>query len=247
MITPNVDKMRAAGRSAAATLHYVGDLIRPGMSTADIDRLVHSDTLRRGGIPATLNYRGFPASCCTSVNDVVCHGIPGPYVLKEGDIINVDVTTILDGHYGDTSATFYVGSVSDELRELVSRARVAMWMGIQAVKPGAMLGEVGKAIQDFIEEFGYGVVREFGGHGIGTRFHLPPHVNHFGTGTEGPRLVPGMILTVEPMVTLGEPAIYLEADGWTVRTQDGSPSAQWEHTIMVTDDGYEVLTSLDET
>jgi methionyl aminopeptidase len=234
--------MRTACRAAAETLRYVGNLIKPGMTTADIDRLVHNDTVRRAGIPATLNYKGFPASCCTSVNDVVCHGIPGPYVLKEGDIVNVDVTTVLDGHYGDTNATFLVGEVDEEVKELVNRTAEAMWRGIHVVKPGAMLGEIGHAIQAYVEAFGYGVVREFGGHGIGTRFHLPPHVNHFGRGTEGPRLVPGMLFTVEPMVTLGQAAIYLEDDGWTVRTHDGLPSAQYEHTVLVTETGYEVLT-----
>ena len=240
----DIDKMRAAGKHAARTLHLAVSILKPGMTTADIDRIVHNDTVSRGGIPATLNYRGFPASCCTSVNEVVCHGIPGPLVLKDGDIVNIDVTTVLDGHYGDTNATFFVGTVDPELERLVMSTSQAMWAGIHAVKPGAMLGEVGAAIQKYVEAKGYSVVREFGGHGIGRQFHLPPHVNHFGVGTEGPRLVPGMFFTVEPMVTLGSPDIYMEDDGWTVRTVDNLACAQFEHTILVTEDGYEVMTEL---
>ena len=242
MLAPDPDKMRAAGRAAAATLKLAGASLRPGMTTADINRIVHEDTIKRGGIPATLNYKCFPASCCVSVNDVVCHGIPGPLVIKEGDIVNIDVTTIIDGHYGDTNATFLVGEVDPKVKHLVAVTEQAMYAGIVQVRPGAMLGRVGAAIADVIMNHDYSIVREFGGHGIGRRFHLPPHVHHYGLGTEGPQLVPGMFFTIEPMVTMGSPKIFLEADGWTVRAQDGLPSAQFEHTIMVTETGYEIMT-----
>lgn len=237
----NIDKMRIACKAAAETLKGVAGIVRPGMTTDDINRWVHNDTFRRGGYPAPLNYRGFPKSCCTSINDVVCHGIPGPLVLREGDIVNVDVTTIIDGHFGDTNATFCVGRVSDDTMRLVAVTHEAMMAGISKVRPGAALNDVGREVQRIAEVNGYSVVREFGGHGIGTRFHLTPHVSHFDAGDETP-LRPGMIFTVEPMVNMGKPDIYIEADKWTVRTQDGKPSAQWEHTILVTESGAEVLT-----
>lgn len=244
MESVDLNKMRAAGKSAAATLQAAGNSIRVGMTTADIDRVVHNDTLKRGGVPATLNYRGFPASCCVSVNDVVCHGIPGSLVLNEGDIVNVDVTTILDGHYGDTSATFCVGACTDVACRLVNKTEIAMWEGIRTIKPGVWLSEIGAAIYDYTYPLRYSIVREFGGHGIGRRFHTPPHVNHFRNGTGGPQLVPGMIITVEPITTLGAPDIIMDSDGWTVRTRDGSLSAQFEHTVLVTETGFEVLTEL---
>jgi methionyl aminopeptidase len=241
----DLTKMRAACRAAAETLRLAGSLLRVGMTTDDIDRVVREDTFRRGGRPAPYNYHGFPKSVCTSVNDVVCHGIPGPYVLKDGDIVNVDVTTILDGHFGDTNSTFFVGTPSTEALRLVTEVtQPAMWVGIRQIKPGVLLGAVGRAIQQRVEAQGCSVVREFGGHGIGRRFHDTPHVNHFGNGTEGPVLKEGDLLTVEPMVNLGGREVYVEADGWTVRTKDGSLSAQAEHTILVTHDGYEVLTEL---
>jgi methionyl aminopeptidase len=239
----DLQKMRAACKAAAATLHLAGSLLRVGMTTDDIDRIVREDTFRRGGRPAPYNYRGFPKSVCTSPNDVVCHGVPGPYVLKDGDIVNVDVTTILDGHYGDTNATFFVGTPSAEALRLVTEVtQPAMWAGIHQIKPGVLLGAVGRAIQELVEARGCSVVREFGGHGIGRRFHDRPHVNHFGRGTEGPILKEGMTFTVEPMVNAGGREVYVEADGWTVRTKDGSLSAQFEMTVLVTHDGYEVLT-----
>jgi len=238
----DIAKMRAACRHAAQTLHLACTSVRPGMTTADIDRIVHNDTVRRGGRPAPLNYRGFPKSCCTSVNDVVCHGIPGPYVLKEGDIVNIDVTTILDGHFGDCNATVAVGRVSDEAMRLITVTHSAMLAGIQQVKPGAPLNAVGNEIQRLANVNGCSVVREFGGHGIGRIFHDNKlHVNHF-AHTGGPILVPGMTFTIEPMINLGTADITIDADQWTVRTVDGSLSAQFEHTVLVTETGYEVLT-----
>jgi len=239
-------KMRAACKAAAQTLHLAGSLLKPGITTADIDRIVHNDTVRRGGRPAPLNYRGFPKSCCTSVNDVVCHGIPGPLVLKEGDIVDIDVTTILDGHFGDTNATFYVGEVKPEVQHFVLCACSAMWQGIHAVKPGAKLGAIGKAIEAYATEHGYSVVRDFGGHGIGRIFHGKPHVNHFANNDQLV-LTPGMLFTVEPMINMGKPEVKIDmGDMWTVRTADGSLSAQFENTVLVTDDGVEVLTRIDE-
>lgn len=240
----DIDKMRAACRSAAETLHLAGSLLKPGMTTNDIDRIVHNDTIRKGGKPAPLNYRGFPKSCCTSVNDVVCHGIPGPLILKEGDIINIDVTTILDGHFGDTNATFFVGKAAPEVEAFVVRVACAMWAGIHQVRPGAKLGEVGQAIEAYATREGFSVVREFGGHGIGRRFHDRPHVNHF-ANTEGPVLQPGMLFTVEPMINMGGRQVKIDMDMWTVKTADGSLSAQFENTCLVTEDGVEVLTRID--
>lgn len=240
----NVDitKLRRACRSAAETLQATGMIVRAGMTTGDINDFVHNDTLHRGGIPAPLNYHGFPRSCCTSVNDVVCHGIPGPYVLQEGDIVNVDVTTIVDGHFGDTNATFTVGTCSVEAVKLVLASRLATLEGITAIRPGLPLGVVGKAIEAYVEARGYSVVREYGGHGIGTLFHASPHVNHF-ANDDGPVLHVGDVFTIEPMVNVGERAVILGDDGWTVRTADGSLSAQAESTVLVTDDGCEVLTT----
>jgi methionyl aminopeptidase len=238
-----LDKMCVACRLAAETLAGVKAIIRPGITTDDINRWVHNDTVRRGGYPAPLNYKGFPKSCCTSVNDVVCHGIPGPYMLKDGDIVNVDVTTIFDGHFGDTSATFYVGTVDPKVQHLVGITLDAMLEGISRVRPGIALNDVGRAVQRFVEQHGYSVVKEFGGHGVGTRFHTAPHVAHYDVGDDVVILQPGMTFTIEPMVNMGAPDIRLEADKWTVRTQDGKPSAQFEHTVLVTEDGHEVLTA----
>lgn len=240
----NIDKMRAACRAAAATLDGVKAIIRPGITTDDINRWVHNDTVRRGGYPAPLNYRGFPKSCCTSVNDVVCHGIPGKLVLKDGDIVNVDVTTILDGHFGDTNATFQVGNVDPKIGHLIGVTLDAMLEGISHVRPGIPLNDIGRAIERFVANYGYSIVKEFGGHGIGTRFHTPPHVSHFDVGEDVVILKPGMTFTIEPMINMGGPGIWLdETDRWTVRTEDGKPSAQFEHTILVTEDGHDVLTA----
>ncbi|MCA9633243.1 MAG: type I methionyl aminopeptidase [Myxococcales bacterium] len=235
--------MREAGRVAAATLALVGARLTPGMSTAQIDQLVREDTRRRGGTPSQLGYHGFPGAVCTSRNEVVCHGIPHPREkLLEGDIINVDVTTRLNGYHGDTSRTFVIGTPSPEAEHLVRAAREARDVGIRAVRPGARLGDIGAAIQEFAEREGCSVVRDFGGHGIGQKMHQAPHVPHFGRPGTGQRLKPGMAITVEPMLNLGTADVVQLDDGWTVVTADGRLSAQFEHTVLVTDSGYEVTT-----
>lgn len=240
-----IEKMRRAGKVAAETLAHVGERIVPGMTTADIDRLVREDTARRGGKPSQLGYKGFPAAVCTSRNEVVCHGIPSPRdVLEEGDIVNVDVTTNLDGYHGDTSATFMVGKVSDEARVLVETARRCRDAGIEVIRDGARIGDIGAAIVAIAKAHGYGIVTEFGGHGIGKRMHADPHVSHAGVRGAGPRLKAGMALTVEPMVNLGRPGVRHLDDGWTVVTEDGRISAQFEHTILVTQRGFEITTLL---
>jgi methionyl aminopeptidase len=238
-----IEGMRAACDMAAETLLYVGEVIRAGMTTEEINTIVHDDTIRRGGFPAPLNYKGFPKSVCTSVNEVVCHGIPGPQVLKDGDIINVDVTTIFKGFYGDTSATFYIGRPSADARKVVEASRRALEIGIAEVKDNARLGDIGAAIQEFVEAQGCSVVRDFVGHGIGRRFHEPPQVKHFGKRGSGERVKAGMTFTIEPMVNLGRWEVEVDpSDKWTVTTADGSLSAQFEHTILVTRNGCEVLT-----
>jgi len=245
-----VQAMRVAGQMAADTLLLVGDLICEGMSTDDVNRIVHEDTLKKGGIPAPLGYTGsgktpFPKSCCTSVNNVVCHGIPSPFEkLKKGDIINVDITTIFNGWHGDTSATFFIGDVSPEARALVEHTRTAMNLGISQVKHGARLGDIGSAIQEYSEKNGYAVVKGYVGHGIGKGFHEEPQVCHFGTRGAGTRIITGMIFTVEPMLNLGSEDTGLDPkDNWTVKTVDGKLSVQFEHTVLCTPTGYEILTA----
>jgi len=241
-----IEAMRVACRLAAETLLVVGEKLRAGMTTDDINTLVHEDTLRRGGFPAPLNYRGFPKSVCTSINDVVCHGIPGPEVLRNGDIINVDVTTIFGGFHGDTSATFYIGTPSPEARRVVETARRALDIGIAEVREGARLGDIGAAIQQFVEAEGCSIVRDYVGHGIGRKFHEDPQVKHYGKRGTGERLKAGMIFTIEPMVNTGAFEVHADpVDKWTVRTVDGSLSAQFEHTCLVTKTGVEVLTKRD--
>jgi len=238
-----VEAMRAAGLMAAETLLLVGEKLRAGMSTEEINTLVHEDTLKKGGRPAPLNYRGFPKSVCTSINAVVCHGIPGPQVLKDGDIINVDITTIYGGFYGDTSATFYIGTPSAEARKVVEIARTSLELGIAVVKDGARLGDIGAAIQEYVEAQGCSVVRDFVGHGIGRRFHEDPQVKHYGRKGTGERMKTGMTFTIEPMVNIGRFEVAIDPeDKWTVTTVDGSLSAQFEHTIVVTKTGSEILT-----
>jgi methionyl aminopeptidase len=242
-----IEAMRAACRLAAETLVVVGERLRPGMTTREIDEIVHEDTLRRGGFPAPLNYHGFPKSVCTSVNDVVCHGIPGDEVLREGDIINVDVTTIYGGFHGDTSATFYIGVPNAEARHVVETARKALDLGVREVREGARLGDIGAAIQEYVEGERCSVVRDFVGHGIGRKFHEAPQVKHFGKRGTGERLKAGMIFTIEPMVNAGGWEVNIDpTDKWTVRTADGSISAQFEHTCLVTRNGVEVLTKRDK-
>jgi methionyl aminopeptidase len=238
-----IEMMRTACHMAAETLLLVGDKIRTGMTTEEIDRLVHEDTVRRGARPAPLNYKGFPKSVCTSINDVVCHGIPSNEVLKDGDIVNVDVTTIFEGFHGDTSATFYVGTPSAAARTVTETSRRALEIGIAEVKDGARLGDIGAAIQEYVEGQGCSVVRDFVGHGIGRRFHEAPQVKHYGKRGQGERIRAGMTFTIEPMVNLGRFEVEVDpTDKWTVRTVDGSLSAQFEHTILVTKNGAEVLT-----
>jgi methionyl aminopeptidase len=240
-----MERMRGAGRAAAETLALVGSRIRPGISTAEIDRWVREDTARRGGLPSQLGYQGFPAAVCTSRNHVVCHGIPSAReVLEPGDIVNVDVTTNLDGYHGDTSAMFVVGDASEEARRLVDVARRCRDAGIAVIRESARLGDIGAAIGELAKSEGLSVVAEFGGHGIGRRMHAAPHVSHIGRRGSGPRLRAGMAITVEPMVNLGGAAVRFLEDGWTVVTADGTLSAQWEHTVLVTRDGHEITTQL---
>lgn len=237
-----VDGLRVASQMAAETLLGVGEIIRPGITTEDINTFVHEDTIRRGGYPAPLNYHGFPKSVCTSVNDVVCHGIPTNRVLEPGDIINVDVTTIYNGFYGDTSATFYVGTPSPDAKHVTEVSRRSLELGIAQVREGARLGDIGAAIQEFAEGQGCSVVRAFVGHGIGRHFHEPPQVSHVGTRGQGMRLRAGMCFTIEPMINIGGYEVEIQEDKWTVLTVDGSLSAQFEHTLVVTKTGCEVLT-----
>jgi methionyl aminopeptidase len=235
--------MRRAGAAAAATLAFVAPRIRAGIATADIDTWVREHTASLGGLPSQLGYKGFPAAVCTSRNDVVCHGIPRRNeVLRPGDIVNVDVTTCLDGFHGDTSATFAVGDAAADALRVVDIARRARDAGIEVVRDGARLGDVGAAIEERVRADGGSVVREFGGHGIGRKMHMDPHVAHFGVRGAGVRLRAGMAFTIEPMVNLGSPEVRVLADGWTVVTADGSLSAQFEHTVLVTRDGCEILT-----
>jgi methionyl aminopeptidase len=239
----DVERLRRASQAAAGTLAHVASRLAPGISTADIDAWVREDTARRGGKPSQLGFHGFPATVCTSRNHVVCHGIPRPDEhLAPGDIINVDVTTFLGGFHGDTSATFLIGEVSADARHVVDVARQCRDAGIAVVRHGARLGDIGAAIEELARKEGCSVVEEFGGHGIGHQMHGPPVVPHTGKRGTGGKLRSGMVLTVEPMVNLGRPAIRLMPDGWTVVTEDGSLSAQFEHTILVTREGCEVLT-----
>ncbi len=238
-----IEGIRVASQMAAETLVLTGEMLRPGITTDEINTFVHEDTLRRDAYPAPLNYKGFPKSVCTSVNEVVCHGIPGNQVLKNGDIINVDVTTLYKGFHGDTSATFYIGTPSPEARLVVETARRGLELGIAEVKEGARLGDIGAAIQEYVEAQGCSVVRDFVGHGIGRKFHEPPQVKHFGKRGTLERLKAGMVFTIEPMVNIGRWEVDVDnADRWTVRTVDGSLSAQFEHTCLVTRTGVEVLT-----
>jgi len=244
----DIARMREAGRLASELLDYLGPQVKAGVTTGEIDRLAHDYMVNvQHTIPATLNYAPpghtpYPASLCTSVNHVVCHGIPGDKKLKDGDIVNVDVTVIKDGYHGDTSRMFTVGKTSIQAKRLIDVTYEAMWRGIRAVRPGGHLGDIGAAIQRFAEGSGFSVVREFCGHGIGRNFHEDPQVLHYGRAGTGLKLQPGMIFTVEPMINAGRAGIRCLADGWTIVTADHSLSAQWEHTVLVTPDGFEILT-----
>ena len=244
----DIAHMREAGRLAAEVLDYLTPHIKAGVTTAEIDKLAHDYMVDvQKTIPATLNYAPpghapYPASLCTSLNHVVCHGIPGDRKLKSGDIINVDVTVIKDGYHGDTSRMFFVGAPPIQAKRLVDVTYEAMWKGIRAIRPGAHLGDIGHTIQRHAESHGFSVVREFCGHGIGRQFHEEPQVLHYGRPGTGLKLQPGMIFTVEPMINAGRAGIRALADGWTIVTADHSLSAQWEHTVLVTPEGFEVLT-----
>ena len=235
--------MREAGRLAAEVLDMIGEYVKPGVTTDELDRLCFEHITKvQQAVPANLNYRGFPKTICASVNHVVCHGIPGDKRVKDGDILNIDVTVIRDGFHGDTSRMYYVGKPSIASQRLVEVCFEAMWLGIRQVRPGATLGDVGHAVQKHVEASGFSVVREYCGHGIGRIYHEDPQVLHYGQPGTGLKLQPGMTFTVEPMVNAGKRHVKLLPDGWTVVTKDHSLSAQWEHTVLVTDTGYEVLT-----
>jgi methionyl aminopeptidase len=234
--------MRAAGRLAAEVLDYITPFVIPGAVTEDLDRLCHDYMVSHGSIPATLGYKGYTKSSCISINHVVCHGIPGPKKLMEGDIVNIDVTCILNGWYGDTSRMFMVGKTNRKAQRLVDVTYDAMMAGIEAVRPGATLGDIGHAIQTVAEAARFSVVRDFCGHGLGRVFHAPPSVVHYGEPGEGPVLEPGMFFTIEPMINAGGWQTTVLQDGWTAVTKDRSLSAQFEHSLAVTDDGFEIFT-----
>jgi methionyl aminopeptidase len=237
-----VARMRAAGQAAAEVLEEVGAAIAVGVTTDELDAVCHQACIDRGGYPSPLNYNGFPKSLCTSVNEVICHGIPDSRPLENGDIVNCDVTIYLNGVHGDTNATFLVGDVDAESRRLVKVTEEAMYRGIDSVRPGRPISDIGKAIQTHAERHGFGVVREFVGHGIGTEFHMPPNVPHYYDPSATFVMRPGMTFTIEPMITVGDWHAVMWGDGWTAVTADLRRTAQFEHTVLVTEDGVEVLT-----
>jgi methionyl aminopeptidase len=237
-----IARMRGAGRLAAQALREVGRHVAPGVTTEELDRVGHEFLCDHGAYPSTLGYRGFPKSLCTSVNEVVCHGIPDSTVLADGDIVNVDITAFLDGVHGDTDATFLVGDVDEESRLLVERTEQAMLRGLKAIRPGRQINVIGRVIESYARRFGYGVVREFTGHGIGTAFHSGLVVPHYDDPAYDTIIEAGMTFTVEPMLNLGTHEWDMWDDGWTVVTRDRRRSAQFEHTILVTDSGHEILT-----
>lgn len=240
------EQIEGIKKSAAiniAVLDYVGEHIRAGITTEEIDKWVYDETVKRGGIPAPLNYEGFPKSVCTSLNDEVCHGIPSKdIVLRDGDIINVDCSTILDGYFSDSSRMYLIGDVSEEKKKLVQVAKECLDVGLKEVKPWGFLGDMGQEINDYAEEHGYTIVREIGGHGIGLEFHEEPWVSYVSKRGTEMMMVPGLVFTIEPMVNMGKADIYEDDEnGWTIYTEDGKPSAQWEIQVLVTEDGYEIL------
>jgi methionyl aminopeptidase len=244
----DIEGMRVAGRLASEVLDFITPHVKPGVTTGHLDRLCHDYMVNvQGTVPAPLNYappghQPYPRSICTSVNHQVCHGVPGEKVLRNGDIVNIDITVIKEGWHGDTSRMFHVGEPTVQARRLCETTYECMWKGIATVRPGTTLGDIGAAIQRHAEARGYSVVREFCGHGIGRRFHEEPQILHYGRPGHGLKLVPGMTFTIEPMINAGKRDIRQLADGWTIVTADHSLSAQWEHTVLVTEDGYEVLT-----
>lgn len=240
-----IELMRRSGQLAAEVLLMIAPYIKPGVTTNDLNDRCHEFIIKHGAIPAPLNYRGFPKSICTSVNDEICHGIPSERKLRNGDMVNLDITTIVDGFHGDTNQSFFVGSPRKQAKKLVDATREALQKAIAIVRPGAHLGDIGATIQQYVEPKGYSVVREFCGHGIGRNFHEDPQVLHFGKFGQGMELKKGMTFTIEPMINLGKPDLRILEDNWTAVTQDGNLSAQYEHTILVTDDGHEVLTRIE--
>jgi methionyl aminopeptidase len=241
----DIEAIKVAGRLAVKTLEIVEPYVKAGVKTDDINTVVHEFTIKNGAIPAPLNYRGYPKSVCISVNEVICHGIPDSRILKEGDIVNIDVTPILNGYYADASKTFFVGRPSSDAKKIVNVARESLKAGRIMVRPGKKIGDIGWAIQAYAESHGCSVVREFVGHGVGFEFHEAPQVPHYGTKGKGITLVPGMVFTIEPMINLGKRELHILDDGWTAVTDDGSLSAQFEQTYHVTESGFEVLTPYD--
>ncbi|CAO1651942.1 type I methionyl aminopeptidase [Salinibacterium sp. NYA9b] len=238
-----VDRIRAAGTIAAGAVEAVGAAVAPGVTTAHLDQIAHEYMVSRGAYPSTLGYRGFPKSCCTSINEVICHGIPDDTVLKDGDIINIDITAYKDGMHGDLNKTFLVGDVSDDARNLVERTQEALNRGIKAVAPGRQVNVIGRAIESYAKRFGYGVVRDFTGHGVGRAFHTGLIIPHYDSAPQFDDVIEvGMVFTIEPMLTLGTNDWDLWADDWTVTTRDKSLTAQFEHTMVVTERGTEILT-----
>ncbi|NBV03313.1 MAG: type I methionyl aminopeptidase [Acidimicrobiia bacterium] len=240
-----IERMRRAGRVASEVLRLSGEFLRPGITTDEVDEYTHNLFIERGAYPSTLNYHGYPKSLCTSANEVICHGIPDSRVIRDGDIMNLDVTGFIGGVHGDTNATFLIGEVSDEHRRLVRVTEECMWLGIEAVRPGRPLSDIGRAIEQHADAQGYGVVRAFIGHGIGEQFHTDIQVLHYYDSRATTVMRPGMVFTIEPMITLGSWQHRMWDDGWTAVTSDGRWTAQFEHTILVTDDGAEVLTGGD--
>ena len=236
------DGMRRAGLLAAQTLDMIAPHVVPGVSTDELNRICHEFIIANNAVPSPLNYRGYPKSICTSINHVVCHGIPGDKKLMDGDIVNIDITVTLDGWFGDTSRMFSVGKAGVKARKLIDVTFDAMWKGINAVKPGATTGDIGHAIQEYAESHGYSVVRDFCGHGLGRVFHDAPNIMHFGSPGEGIKLKEGMFFTIEPMINFGKYDVKILQDGWTAVTRDKTLSAQFEHSIAVTKDGFEVFT-----
>ena len=241
----DIEEIRKAGRLTLDTLDLVEPEIKPGITTDYINTLVHKFIIKNGAIPAPLNYRGFPKSVCVSVNETICHGIPGEQVLKDGDIVNVDITPILNGYYADANKTFFVGTPGPEAIKIVRVARKSLKKGMSMVKPGNTIGDIGWAIQKYAEGQGCSVVREFVGHGVGFDFHEPPQVPHFGSRGEGISLIPGMVFTIEPMINIGKKDLVILKDNWTAVTTDRSLSAQFEQTVLVTEQGFESLTPYD--
>ncbi|UMM64249.1 type I methionyl aminopeptidase [Aristophania vespae] len=234
--------LHVVGKLAAETLDMISDHVRPGVTTEELNQIIHNFTIERGAVPAPLNYKGYPKSCCISVNHVVCHGIPGEKRLEEGDIVNIDVTSILDGWYGDSSRMYIVGKAPRKAEKLVEVTYECLMRGIEVVKPGATLGDIGHAIQTHAEKNRFSIVRDFCGHGIGRTFHEAPNVLHYGQPGKGTILKAGMVFTIEPMLNIGKPDVKILADGWTAVTRDRTLSAQFEHMLGVTEEGYEIFT-----